>query len=73
MPARRLPSIPAPTTVQEALEATKTCSVVDQFSSRGSSLITKRHFLDRHHTLGDAGLIGGDCYGLSAVRFVVHQ
>jgi len=59
MLARRLPSILAPMTVEEALEATKIYSVGGQLNTSGASLITKRPFRDPHHTISNAGLVGG--------------
>jgi magnesium chelatase family protein len=59
MLARRLPSILAPMTIEEALEATKIYSVSGQLCSTGSALITKRPFRGPHHTISNAGLVGG--------------
>ncbi|MDR3708164.1 MAG: YifB family Mg chelatase-like AAA ATPase [Capsulimonadaceae bacterium] len=65
MLARRLPSILAPMTLDEALEATKIYSVSGQLSAvatgghAGASLIARRPFRSPHHTISTAGLTGG--------------
>src|SRR5438105_4004645 len=58
MLAKRLPSILAPLQFEEALETTKIHSVAGVLDSdRG--LVTHRPFRSPHHTISDAGLIGG--------------
>ncbi len=57
MLARRLPSILAPLTFDEALETTKIHSVAGVLNGEG--LVTQRPFRSPHHTISDAGLIGG--------------
>jgi magnesium chelatase family protein len=58
MLAKRLPSILAPLTFAEALETTKIHSVAGVLDS-SSGLVTQRPFRSPHHTISDAGLIGG--------------
>ncbi|MFZ5569461.1 MAG: YifB family Mg chelatase-like AAA ATPase [Thermodesulfobacteriota bacterium] len=58
MLARRLPGILPPLTFREAIETTKVFSVVGMLKS-GQALITQRPFRTPHHTISDAGLIGG--------------
>jgi magnesium chelatase family protein len=57
MLAKRLPSILAPLTFEEALETTKIHSVAGVLN--GAGLVTQRPFRSPHHTISDAGLIGG--------------
>ncbi len=57
MLAKRLPSILAPLTFEEALETTKIHSVAGVLNGEG--LVTQRPFRSPHHTISDAGLIGG--------------
>jgi magnesium chelatase family protein len=58
MLAKRLPTILPPATFEEAIETTKIFSVVGMLN-KGQALISKRPFRAPHHTISDAGLIGG--------------
>jgi magnesium chelatase family protein len=58
MLARRLPSIMPPLTRDEALEVTKIHSVAGRLRPN-QALITTRPFRAPHHTISDAGLVGG--------------
>jgi len=58
MLARRLPSILPNLGFEEALETTKIYSV-SGLLPRNTSLISARPFRSPHHTISDAGLIGG--------------
>ncbi len=58
MLAKRLPTILPPLTFEEAIETTKIFSVTGMLP-KGKALITKRPFRSPHHTISDAGLIGG--------------
>src|SRR6201988_3935288 len=58
MLAKRLPSILAPLTFEEALETTKIHSVAGVLDA-DAGLVTQRPFRSPHHTIYDAGLIGG--------------
>jgi magnesium chelatase family protein len=58
MLAKRLPSILPPITFQEAIETSKIFSVVGMME-KDQALITRRPFRSPHHTISDAGLIGG--------------
>jgi len=58
MLAKRMPSILPPFTFEEALETTKIHSVAGVLDS-SSGLVANRPFRAPHHTISDAGLIGG--------------
>jgi magnesium chelatase family protein len=58
MLAKRLPSILAPLRFDEALETTKIHSVAGVLNP-DEGLVTHRPFRSPHHTISDAGLIGG--------------
>jgi magnesium chelatase family protein len=58
MLAKRMPSILPPFTFEEALETTKIHSVAGVLDS-SSGLVRSRPFRAPHHTISDAGLIGG--------------
>ena len=58
MLAKRLPSILAPLSFEEALETTKIHSVAGVLDA-AQGLVTQRPFRSPHHTISDAGLIGG--------------
>ena len=61
MLAKRMPSILPPLTMAEALETTKIHSVAGLMGSNTSLLMT-RPFRSPHHTISDAGLVGGGTY-----------
>jgi magnesium chelatase family protein len=58
MLARRLPSILPPLLYAEAIEATKVYSVAGGLRP-GQAILTARPFRAPHHTVSDAGLVGG--------------
>jgi magnesium chelatase family protein len=61
MLARSFPSILPPLSFEEAIETTKIFSVAGLLS-KDQALVTKRPFRHPHHTISDAGLIGGGHY-----------
>ncbi len=61
MLAKRIPSILPPMSLEEAIETTKIHSVSGILKS-SSSLIITRPFRSPHHTISDAGLVGGGPY-----------
>jgi magnesium chelatase family protein len=58
MLAKRMPTILPPLTFEEALETTKIHSVAGVLDS-GAGLVGTRPYRSPHHTISDAGLIGG--------------
>jgi magnesium chelatase family protein len=58
MLARRLPTILPPLTPNESLETTRIYSAIGRLPP-GESLLTIRPFRSPHHTISDAGMVGG--------------
>jgi magnesium chelatase family protein len=58
MLARRLPTILPPLTPDESLQTTRIYSAVGRLAP-GESLLTTRPFRSPHHTISDAGMVGG--------------
>ncbi len=58
MLARRFPTILPPMTIEEIIETTRIYSVAGQNSEK-NTVVTTRPFRAPHHTISDAGLIGG--------------
>jgi magnesium chelatase family protein len=61
MLAKRLPSILPPMSLEEALETTKIHSVAGILPA-DSALVSTRPYRSPHHTISDAGLVGGGTY-----------
>ncbi len=72
MLARRLPTILPEMTLDEALETTKIHSVAGLMPP-GGSLVTTRPFRAPHHTISDAGLIGGGTYPRPGEVSLAHR
>ena len=58
MLSRRLPTILPPLTAAESLETTRIYSAVGQLKP-GQALLSTRPFRSPHHTISDAGMVGG--------------
>jgi len=61
MLAKRMPSILPPLSLHEALETTKIHSVAGKLT-RNDALVSVRPFRSPHHTISNAGLVGGGSY-----------
>ena len=58
MIAKRIPSILPPLTMREAIETTKVHSICGLLNGQ-YRFVTTRPFRSPHHTISDAGLLGG--------------
>ena len=72
MLARRIPSILPPLGMEEALEVTKLYSVCGLLSA-DEALITRRAFRAPHHTISNAGLVGGGSYPRPGEASLAHH
>ena len=72
MLAQRIPTILPLLKFDEALEVTKIYSVAGQLKSQ-EPLITERPFRAPHHTISDAGLIGGGQYPRPGEVSLAHR
>ena len=72
MLARRIPSILPAMTLEESLEATRIHSIAGTLKSR-QALILQRPFRAPHHTISDAGLLGGGTPPLPGEVSLAHK
>ena len=72
MLARRLPTILPSFSFEEALETTKIHSVAGLLA-RKNALVRQRPFRSPHHTISDAGLIGGGSYPRPGEVSLAHR
>lgn len=71
MLAQRLPSIMPPMTFAEVLETSKIYSISGKLGAH--SLVTQRPFRAPHHTISQAGLVGGGSYPQPGEISLAHQ
>jgi len=72
MLAKRIPSILPQMSLEEALETTKVHSIAGALEPH-RALITTRRFRSPHHTISDAGLLGGGAHPIPGEVSLAHQ
>jgi magnesium chelatase family protein len=72
MLARRLPTILPSMSFEEALEVTKLASILGLLGE-GQSLVRERPFRAPHHTISDAGLVGGGPHARPGELSMAHH
>ena len=72
MLAKRLPTILPPMTFEEAIETTKINSIAGVFNSK-KGLTAVRPFRAPHHTISNAGLVGGGTYPMPGEISLAHN
>jgi len=72
MLAKRIPTILPPLAVKESIETTKIHSILGQIKN-GSGLLMQRPFRSPHHTISDAGLIGGGRFPMPGEVSLAHN
>jgi magnesium chelatase family protein len=72
MLARRIPSVLPPMTIEEALEATKIHSIAGTLPAH-QPLIARRPYRAPHHTISDAGLLGGGAHPMPGEVSLAHR
>jgi magnesium chelatase family protein len=72
MLAKRVPSILPPLTLEEALETTKIHSIAGILPPH-QALVARRPFRSPHHTISDAGLLGGGSHPMPGEVSLAHH
>jgi magnesium chelatase family protein len=72
MLAKRVPSVLPPLSLEEALEVTKIHSIAGTLSAH-QSLVAHRPYRSPHHTISDAGLLGGGAHPLPGEVSLAHH
>jgi magnesium chelatase family protein len=72
MLAKRIPSILPDMSLDEALQATKIHSIAGTLNAH-AALIERRPFRSPHHTISDAGLLGGGAHPIPGEVSLAHR
>ena len=72
MIAKRVPTILPPLSLEEALETTKIHSIAGCLPPH-TPLVSKRPFRSPHHTVSDAGLLGGGSHPMPGEVSIAHN
>jgi magnesium chelatase family protein len=72
MLARRLASVLPPLSLEEALEATRVHSIAGTLPAH-QALVARRPFRAPHHTISDAGLLGGGAHPMPGEVSLAHR
>ena len=72
MLAKRVPSILPPLTLEEALETTKIHSIAGALPAH-QAVVGGRPFRAPHHTISDAGLLGGGTHPMPGEVSLAHN
>ena len=72
MLAKRIPSVLPPLTLEEALEATRIHSIAGTLEPH-RALVSRRPFRAPHHTISDAGLLGGGTHPMPGEVSLAHR
>ena len=72
MLAKRVPSILPPMSLEEALETTKIHSIAGTLAPH-QALVARRPFRAPHHTVSDAGLLGGGSHPMPGEVSLAHN
>ncbi|HMO51109.1 MAG TPA: YifB family Mg chelatase-like AAA ATPase [Kiritimatiellia bacterium] len=72
MLAKRVPTILPPLTLEEALETTKIHSIAGMLPPH-QALVARRPFRTPHHTISDAGLLGGGAHPMPGEVSLAHH
>lgn len=73
MLSKRIPTIIPPMTLEEAIEATKIHSICGLLLDPAHSFVATRPFRSPHHTISDAGLLGGSANPTPGEISIAHH
>ncbi len=73
MISKRIPTSMPPMTLEEAIESTKIHSIAGLLLDAGNSFVATRPFRSPHHTISDAGLLGGSANPTPGEISIAHN